>query len=80
AGDNILSRRPFVASAKAVIADATGEAGWRRVLPPLSELPLAEEQRMIADMRRWQAGLAPGLRSLYPDEARPGAKVVSLRG
>ncbi len=80
AGDNILSRRPFVASAKAVIADATGEAGWRRVLPPLSELPLAEEQRMIADMRRWQAGLAPGRRSLYPDEARPGAKVVSLRG
>jgi len=79
AGDNILSRRPFIASVKALIAEADGNPAWRRVLPPMAELPLAEEQRMIADFRHWEAGLPAPLRSLYPAADAPDPKIVSLR-
>ena len=79
AGDNILSRRPFIASVKALIAEAEGNPAWRRVLPPMAELPLAEEQRMIADFRHWEAGLPAPLRSLYPAADAPDPKIVSLR-
>jgi 4-hydroxy-tetrahydrodipicolinate synthase len=83
AGDNILSRRPFIPSVKAMIADATGIDAWRRVLPPMAELPVIDEQRMIADFRRWEMALAPHLRSLYRDRAQakavPDPKIVKLR-
>jgi 4-hydroxy-tetrahydrodipicolinate synthase len=52
--DNVLSRGPFIPSLKAVIADQMGEPAWRRVLPPKTELPLADEQRLVADFRRLQ--------------------------
>ena len=41
--DDALSAHPFVPACKAVIAELTGDAAWRRVMPPLS--PLAEPQR-----------------------------------
>lgn len=63
-GDAILSRRPFIASAKAVIAETTGNPGWRRVVPPMSELPLIERQRLLDDFRRWDASLPAGWRNL----------------
>lgn len=78
-GDMVLSRRPFIASIKAMVADSTGNPRWRRVLPPMSELPLLEEQRMIADFRRWEASLPTGSRSLYPFDEAQDPKVVSLR-
>jgi 4-hydroxy-tetrahydrodipicolinate synthase len=78
-GDLILSRRPFIASVKALVAESTGIANWRRVLPPMSELPILEEQRMIADFRRWESTLPREARSLYPDELESDPKVVSLR-
>jgi 4-hydroxy-tetrahydrodipicolinate synthase len=77
--DVVLSRRPFIASVKALVADSTGDARWRRVLPPMSELPLLEEQRMIIDFRRWESALPQAARSLYPAETIPDLKVVSLR-
>ncbi|MBM3648352.1 MAG: dihydrodipicolinate synthase family protein [Alphaproteobacteria bacterium] len=81
--DMVLSRRPFIASIKAITADSTGVPAWRRVLPPMSEPPLLEEQRMIADFRRWEATLPAGWRSLYPAEPEAGAeadpRVVPLR-
>jgi 4-hydroxy-tetrahydrodipicolinate synthase len=79
AGDNILSRRPFIPSLKAMIADATGIDLWRRVLPPMAGIPAIEEQRMIADFRRWEASLPPASRSLYRGEPAPDPKVVILR-
>lgn len=79
AGDNILSRRPFIPSVKAVVADATGIGSWRRVLPPMAEIPVIEEAHMIADFRRWEAELAPAWRSLYGDETSADPKIVSLR-
>jgi 4-hydroxy-tetrahydrodipicolinate synthase len=77
--DIVLSRRPFIASVKALVADSTGIAAWRRVVPPMSELPVIEEQRMVADFRRWEWTLPPASRSLYPEEAASDPKVVSLR-
>jgi 4-hydroxy-tetrahydrodipicolinate synthase len=77
--DMVLSRRPFIASVKSLVADSTGIASWRHVLPPMSELPLLEEQRMIADFRTWEATLPPASRSLYPADPSSDPKVVSLR-
>ena len=77
--DIVLSRRPFIASVKALVADSTGDARWRRVLPPMSELPLLEEQRMVADYRAWESTLPPASRSLYPADPASDPKVVSLR-
>jgi 4-hydroxy-tetrahydrodipicolinate synthase len=55
--DNILSRGPFIPALKAIIADATNEPAWRRVVPPMAELALADEQRLLADFRRIAATL-----------------------
>jgi len=77
--DMVLSRRPFIASVKSLVADSTGIVRWRRVLPPMSELPLLEEQRMIADFRAWESALPLASRSLYPADAASDPKVVSLR-
>lgn len=77
--DVVLSRRPFIASVKALVADSTGDPRWRRVLPPMSELPLLEEQRMIADFRAWEWTLPQASRSLYPADTASDPKVVSLR-
>ncbi len=79
-GDAILSRRPFIASVKAVLADANSDGAWRRPLPPMVELPSLEEQRMTADYRRWEAALPQDWRSLYPVEVQSNPKVVPLRG
>ena len=78
-GDTILSRRPFIASVKGILADATGDANWRRVLPPMAELPIIEEGRMVADFRRWEATLAPEARTFYRGEPESDPKIVSLR-
>jgi len=61
------------------IAEATGNNTWRRVLPPMTELPPAEEQRMIADFRHWEAGLPRHWRSLYRVEDEPDPKVSAGR-
>ena len=74
--DAILSRRPFIPSAKAVIADTLGDAAWRRVIPPMPELPLLERQRLVADFRAWDASLPQALRSLAPPASD---NVVDLR-
>jgi 4-hydroxy-tetrahydrodipicolinate synthase len=79
AADVILSRRPFIASIKALIADSTGNSTWRRVLPPMAELPVIEESRMIADFHRWEAALPEGARSLYADAPESDPKIVALR-
>lgn len=79
AGDNILSRRPFIPSVKGVVADATGVDSWRRVLPPMAEVPTIDEARMIADFKRWEIALAPAWRSLYRDDLAADPKIVALR-
>jgi 4-hydroxy-tetrahydrodipicolinate synthase len=53
--DNILSRGHFIPSIKAVIAGAVSEPGWRRVVPPMAEIPLFDEQRLLADFGKLAA-------------------------
>jgi 4-hydroxy-tetrahydrodipicolinate synthase len=50
--DSILSRGPFIPSLKAVIAQATQRPDWRRVTPPMGELPVSDEERLLADFNR----------------------------
>lgn len=84
-GDSVLCRRPFIASVKAVVAAATGDRAWRAVLPPMADLPVIEEARLVADFRRWEAGLPAEWRSLWPADdavaapADDDGKVVALR-
>ncbi len=77
-GDIILSRRPFIPSIKAIVGEIMDDAEWRRVLPPMSELPTLERQRMVADFFEWDRRLPADWRSLTSPEAS-GANVVGLR-
>lgn len=78
AGDAILSRRPFIPSAKAVVADWLGDAEWRRTIPPLPEFPAFERNTLIADFRKWDASLPSGFRSIAVPTEAP-SNVVGLR-
>jgi 4-hydroxy-tetrahydrodipicolinate synthase len=73
-GDFILSRKPFAASVKAVLAAATGQNGWNRVLPPMSEIPMPERDWLLHDFMHWEAGLPPAWRSLGRPDAHSPAK------
>jgi 4-hydroxy-tetrahydrodipicolinate synthase len=70
--DGILSRSPFIPALKAVIADQTGEPAWRRVVPPMEVLALADEQRLLADFRQLAATLPRA-----PSAASTGARGVA---
>jgi 4-hydroxy-tetrahydrodipicolinate synthase len=77
-GDAILSRHSFVASVKAVLGDTWSDPAWRRVVPPVAELPMIERQRLVQDFRRWDAGLPEDWRSLAHKAALPN-NVIDLR-
>ncbi|MCP4380830.1 MAG: dihydrodipicolinate synthase family protein [Hyphomicrobiales bacterium] len=79
AGDVILSRRPFVPSAKAVVAASLEDPEWRRVSPPMSEIPVIERDRLVADYGRWDAGLPPACQSLGHETPPVSDNVVSIR-
>jgi len=78
-GDLILSRRPFPASVKAVLASVNDEPGWNRVLPPMSEVPMPERGWMLRDFMRWEASLPPAWRSLSSNVPAAEQKVVAMR-
>ena len=75
--DNILSRGPFIPALKAVIADETSEPAWRRVVPPMAELGLADEQRLLADFRRLATAFP---RAPLAPPARSRARTASIAG
>lgn len=74
--DGALSRGPFLPALKAVIADQTGEVAWRRVVPPMAELPLADEQRLLADVRKLAATLPTAPLPAQP-ATRPAIRAAS---
>jgi len=43
----LLEGRPLIAALKATLAHFTGHQGWRRLRPPLVELPEREEQELV---------------------------------
>lgn len=77
-GDAIFSRHPFIPSVKAVVAELVDDQAWLRVVPPLAEPPLLERQRLVADFRRWEAGLREDWRSFGEPAAKP-SNVVDLK-
>ncbi|MFK8253211.1 dihydrodipicolinate synthase family protein [Ancylobacter terrae] len=80
AGDFVLSRQAFVASIKAALAEATGWPGWRRVLPPMAEVPMPERGWMLRDLARWEADLPASQRSLAPAQTEAAAgNIVQIR-
>lgn len=78
-GDAILSRRPFPAAVKALLASVTGQPAWNRVLPPMAEVPMPEREWMLRDFARWEAGLPPAWRSFQADVAEAPSKVLMLQ-
>ena len=78
-GDSILSRKPFPASVKAVLASANGEPGWNRVLPPMSEVPMPERAWMLRDFARWESGLPEAWRTFPPADRQRGSQVIVKR-
>lgn len=79
AGDSILCRGPFIPSAKSVVADAEDDPEWRRVIPPMAELPMIEGRRLVEDFRRWDAALPTAWRSLERDGDEADTNIVALR-
>ncbi|HSI40143.1 MAG TPA: dihydrodipicolinate synthase family protein [Xanthobacteraceae bacterium] len=78
-GDFILSRQPFAASVKAVLAEASGEPGWNRVLPPMAPVTMPERGWMLRDFARWEAALPASCRTFHADAAPDDPKVVRMR-
>lgn len=78
-GDYILSRRPFPASVKAVLASAYGDPAWNRVLPPMAEVPMPEREWLLRDFARWEAGLPAEWRTFQTAVPEAPANVVKLQ-
>ena len=77
--DAILSRGPFIAAAKAVVAAATGDPAWRRMVPPAAPLPMLDEARLLEDFHRFEDAMPPDLREVAPATA-PAAELAPIGG
>jgi len=71
-GDWMLSRKPFPAAVKAVLAAATGRREWNRVLPPMAEVAMPEREWLVRDFLKWDAGLPPYAQSFATASAAKG--------
>ncbi|MFI0847814.1 dihydrodipicolinate synthase family protein [Mesorhizobium sp. IMUNJ 23232] len=78
-GDLVLSRQSFAASIKAVLAHASGQAGWNRMIPPINALPHPERRWMLEDFFRWDASLPSPMRTFASSGADEVQKVTPLR-
>jgi len=78
-GDFILSRKPFPASVKTVLASVNQEPAWNRVLPPMSEISMPERGWMLRDFALWEANLPSTWRSFGSPEFQREQKVVPMR-
>ncbi|MCY0150061.1 dihydrodipicolinate synthase family protein [Hoeflea sp. G2-23] len=58
AADAILSRYPFIPSAKAIIADTMSDRNWLRLMPPMVQPPAPQSAQMVDAYRRWEQGAA----------------------
>ena len=77
--NSILSRKPFAASVKAVLASANGEPTWNRVLPPMSEISMPERAWMLRDFDNWERALPAAWRTFQPAEHKDKSQVVMMR-
>ena len=47
-----IEKYPAIAALKAIVADYSGDPGWRTVRPPLTELPPAATESLVAELRK----------------------------
>src|SRR6266851_2779155 len=47
-----VEKHPVIAALKAIVAHHSGEAAWRTLRPPLVELPGAQAEALLGDLRR----------------------------
>jgi 4-hydroxy-tetrahydrodipicolinate synthase len=78
-GDMILSRSPFVASIKALLASINHAPAWNRVLPPMAEVPMPEREWMLRDFIDWETKLPVALRTFFDGGSEAATKVVAIR-
>lgn len=73
AADTILSRSPFIASTKAVLAAMHDDPAWARVVPPMCPPQPLILPHLLRDFMRWDAALPPAWQSMgdSPDAMRP---------
>jgi 4-hydroxy-tetrahydrodipicolinate synthase len=58
---NALQSVPMIPALKRVIAHYSGDAGWNRLRPPLTELSAAEETQLLSRLEQLEFGM-PGIR------------------
>ena len=58
---NALQSVPMIPALKRVIAHYSGDMGWNRLRPPLTELTAAEEKRLLSRLEELEFGM-PGIR------------------
>ena len=58
---NALQSVPMIPALKRVIAHYSGDMGWNRLRPPLTELTAAEEQQLLSRLEQLDFGM-PGIR------------------
>lgn len=75
--DAILSRYPFIPSAKAIIADTMADTNWLRLMPPMAQPPAVQRAQMLDAYRRWEQSVSGLLRA--PDEAASDSNVTPIR-
>ena len=64
--DAILSRYPFVPSAKAIIAKDMRDPAWLRVMPPMAQPPAPQRAQVIEAYENWHNLAMNDLQSLEP--------------
>ncbi|MBN8994616.1 MAG: dihydrodipicolinate synthase family protein [Rhizobiales bacterium] len=75
--DWILSRKPFPAAVKAVLAATTGRPEWNRVLPPMAEVAMPDRAWLIRDFLKWDSDLPPEWRT-FGRSGRQAARPLAL--
>tara|TARA_R110002020_G_scaffold422604_2_gene631711 strand:- start:2787 stop:3761 length:975 start_codon:yes stop_codon:yes gene_type:complete len=54
AADAVLSRYPFIPSAKAIIAETMNDPNWLRLMPPMAQPPAPQRAQMVDAYRKWE--------------------------
>ena len=54
AADAILSRYPFIPSAKAIIANTMHDNEWLRLMPPMVQPPAPQRTQIVDAFRKWE--------------------------
>lgn len=77
AADAVLSRYPFIPSAKAIIADTMHDPNWLRLMPPMAQPPAPQRVQVVEAYRNWERSVVP----LHAGsaEAQPRSNVTPIR-